>query len=50
MEDVDFEMTPIEHEFIWNDTPTKLAQYFQQAYGKTVTDVNQPCFLVKVGD
>ena len=50
VEDVDFEMTPIEHEFIWNDTPTKLAKYFQQAYGKTVTDVNQPCFLVKVGD
>ena len=26
--DVDFEMTPTEHEFIWNDVPTKLASYF----------------------
>ena len=28
----------------------KLAEYFERVYGKRITDPNQPCFLVKMGD
>ena len=47
---VDFEKTPTTYEFVWNDAPVKLAQYFANAYGKNVTDFNQPCFLVRITD
>ena len=50
VDDVDFEKTPVTYEFMWNDRPTKLAEYFKTAYGKSVSHFNQPCFLVKMGD
>ena len=50
VDDVDFEKTPVQHEFFYNDVPTKIAHYFAQVHGKNVTDFNQPCFLVKMGD
>lgn len=50
VDDVDFERTPTEYEFQWNDKPTKLAQYFEAVYNKRITDFNQPCFLVKIGE
>jgi len=50
VDDVDFEMTPMTYEFVWNGQTVKLAQYFQTVYNKVVSDPNQPCFLVKMGD
>ncbi len=50
MDDVDFEKTPVTHQFVWNDTPITLAGYFQTVYDKVVSDVNQPVFMVKLGD
>ena len=50
VDDVDFERTPVNYEFVYNEVPIKLAQYFAQVHGKNVTDFNQPCFLVKMGD
>jgi aubergine len=28
VDDVDFEITPVTHEFVWNDQPITLAGYF----------------------
>ena len=28
VDDVDFEKTPTTYEFVWNDAPVKLAQYY----------------------
>lgn len=50
VDDVDFDVTPLTHEFVWNDEPIKLARYFQVVYNKIVSDPNQPCFLVKMGE
>ena len=50
VDDVDFEKTPVVYEFVYNNVPTKIAQYFATVHGKNVTDFNQPCFLVKMGD
>jgi hypothetical protein len=50
VDDVDFEKTPTVCEFVWNDVPTSLAKYFATAYGKNVSALQQPCFLVKIGD
>lgn len=50
MDDVDFEVTPVTHEFVWNDQTITLAGYFQTVYGKVISDVNQPVFMVKLGD
>ena len=50
VDDVCFDVTPLTHEFIWNDEPIKLASYFQVVYNKVVSDPNQPCFMVKMGE
>ena len=50
VEDVDFERTPGVYEFMWNDRMVKLAEYFKQVYDKSVSDVTQPCFVVKIGE
>ena len=50
VEDVDFECTPTNTRFIWNNREVTVAEYFQTCYSKNVTDFNQPCFLVKVGE
>lgn len=50
VDDVDFDKTPTTYEFVWNDAPVKLAQYFATAYNKIVTDFNQPCFLIRITD
>ena len=50
VDDVDFEVTPLNHEFIWNGENTKLARYFEVNYNKVVTNPHQPCFLVKMGE
>ena len=38
VDDVDFEVTPLNHEFIWNGENTKLARYFEVNYNKVVTN------------
>lgn len=50
VDDVDFEVTPTTHSFVWNEKEILLAEYFKVVYNKIVTDVNQPCFMVKMGD
>ena len=40
VDDVDFDVTPLTHEFVWNDEPIKLARYFQVVYNKIVSDPN----------
>ena len=50
VEDVSFENTPTNTRFLWNDREVTIAEYFQAAYGKSVSNFNQPCFLVKVGE
>ena len=37
VDDVDFEVTPVTHEFVWNGEPIKLAGYFDAVYNKRVS-------------
>lgn len=45
--DVDFDNTPVSYSFDFNGTQKKMAEYFQETYGKEVRDVNQPLFKIK---
>ena len=40
VEDVSFEHTPTNTTFLWNDREVSIAEYFQAAYGKSVTNFN----------
>ena len=40
VEDVSFEHTPTNTTFLWNDREVTIAEYFQAAYGKSVSNFN----------
>ena len=50
MQDIDFDLSPIKHTFAYNGTMINLAQYFKNVYNKTVRDVNQPLFVIKIAE
>ena len=50
VQDVDFETSPLKHTFSYNGRMINLAQYFKDVYGKTVRDVNQPLFVIKIAE
>ena len=41
---------PTEIRFQYDGREINITDYFQLSYNKTITDMNQPCFLVKIGD
>lgn len=50
VQDIDFETSPLKHEFVYNGQTINIATYFKNVYGKTLRDVNQPLFVVKIAD
>jgi len=44
--DVDFEKNPETHTFCFNGKDTKISDYFQKVYDKTLKDFNQPLFKI----
>lgn len=48
--DVDFEKNPETHTFCFNGKDTKISDYFQKVYDKTLKDFNQPLFKIQVSD
>jgi len=48
--DVDFTQNPVSNTFEYNGTQKRLAEYFQEVYGKEVRDVNQPLFKIKIAN
>ena len=45
--EIDFEKNPVSYSFDYNGTQKKMAEYFQETYGKECRDVNQPLFMIK---
>ena len=50
VDEVDFDKTPTNYQFAWNDQPTVLADYFFNHYGKEVKHFDQPLFLVRMSE
>ena len=48
--DIDFDSNPLKKTFLYNNKQISVAQYFQDAYGKKVSDTRQPLFLIKIAD
>jgi len=50
VQDIIFDENPVSKTFEFKDEKISVAAYFQQAYGKRISDNKQPLFLIKVAD
>lgn len=48
--DVDFKNNPTTMTFTFEDKEISVAEYFKKHYGMSVKKVNQPLFLIKIGE